>query len=249
MSATLAWILAGGVVMSAIALVGGVTLLLPEETLKKMLLPLVALAAGSMMGGALFHMIPASVTSQPAELGPYVWISAGFLLFLLLEQFMHWHHCHRAPCEHHATVSYLLLVADAVHNFIGGLAVGGAFVVDIQLGASAWIAAAAHEVPQELGDFGVLVHSGWEKRRALVFNLLSGSTFLVGGVLAYLASQKVDISFLIPFAAGNFLYIAATDLLPEINRRESLRESAVHFVAFVAGLGILLGVRLAFHHH
>jgi zinc and cadmium transporter len=113
------------------------------------------------------------------------------------------------------------LIADALHNFIGGLAVAGAFLIDIRVGISAWIAAAAHEVPQELGDFGILIHGGWKKGRALLYNLLSALTFLIGGLIAYSASLKTDVTFLLPFAAGNFIYIAAADLIPEIKHEES----------------------------
>jgi zinc and cadmium transporter len=104
----------------------------------------------------------------------------GFLIFFGLEQFLHWHHCHRAFAECKQPLTYLILIGDGLHNFLGGLSIAGVFIVDIRLGVAAWLAAAAHEVPQELGDFGVLVHGGWKKRTALLFNLLSGLTFLVG---------------------------------------------------------------------
>lgn len=242
--ATLLWIVGSGILMSAIALVGSVTLVLPEETLKRWLLPLVALAAGSMLGGALFHMLPTAAGAGGVE--PYVWVALGFTSFFALEQFLHWHHCHRTPRDHRTPVSFLVLVADGVHNFIGGLGVASAFLVDVRLGAAAWIAAAAHEVPQELGDFGVLVHSGWPKRRALAFNVVSALTFPIGGVVAYAASFSLDVSFLLPFAAGNFLYIGAADLVPEINKHHRARTNLEHLAAFALGLGLLLAVRLAF---
>src|SRR3990172_7564414 len=166
------WIVASGILMSSLALVGSVTLLLPEASLKKILRPLVALAAGTLLGGALFHMIPAAVDELGNRLSIYVWVLVGFSLFFVLEQFLHWHHCHRVPCEHRP-LTVLILIADGVHNFIGGLAVAGAFLVDVRVGISAWLAAAAHEVPQELGDFGILVHGGWEKGRGVLFTLLS----------------------------------------------------------------------------
>jgi zinc and cadmium transporter len=231
--------------MSTIALVGSVTLVLQESTLKKMILPLVALAAGTLLGGALFHMIPASVEALGNHIWVYVWIMVGFALFLGLEQFLHWHHCHRAPSEHRP-LTYLILIADGVHNFIGGLAVAGAFLIDIRVGISAWLAAAAHEVPQELGDFGILVHGGWQKGSALVYNFLSALTFLLGGLVAYAASRTIDVTFLLPFAAGNFIYIAAADLIPEIKHETSVKLNVVHFVSFVVGIALLLGVRFLF---
>ena len=239
------WIVLGGLLMSAIALVGSVTLILREETLKKLLLPLVALAAGTLLGGALFHMIPASVDKLGNQLSIYTWVLIGFAVFLGLEQFLHWHHCHRAPSEHRP-LTYLILIADALHNFIGGLAVAGAFLIDIRVGLSAWLAAAAHEVPQELGDFGILVHGGWKKGTALLYNFFSALAFLVGGIIAYSASLTTDVTFLLPFAAGNFIYIAAADLIPEIKHEESARLNALHFLSFIAGILLLLGVRFAF---
>jgi zinc and cadmium transporter len=164
-----------------------------------------------------------------------------------LEQFLHWHHCHRAPSEHRP-LTYLILIADAVHNFIGGLAVAGAFIIDIKVGISTWLAAAAHEVPQELGDFGILIHGGWKKGRALLYNLFSALTFLVGGVIAYSASLTTDVTFLLPFAAGNFIYIAAADLIPEIKHEESAKLNVVHYLSFLLGVALLLVVRFAFEH-
>jgi zinc and cadmium transporter len=247
---TFLWILSGGVVMSAIALVGSLTLVLSESALKRLLLPLVALAAGTLLGGALFHMIPAAVDTLGNELSIYVWIFAGFAVFFALEQFLQWHHCHRVPCEHQLRpLTYLILIADGLHNLIGGLAVAGAFIIDVRVGISAWIAAAAHEVPQELGDFGILVHGGWSRKRALLYNLLSALTFLIGGLIAYAASLILDVAFLLPFAAGNFIYIAAADLIPEVKHEESPARAGVHFLSFLLGLSLLLFIRVLFHHH
>jgi zinc and cadmium transporter len=239
---TLSWIVASGLLMSAIALVGSLTLVLSPRALKRLLLPLVALAAGTLLGGALLHMLPAAIDELGNGLAVYGWVLAGFVGFLALEQFLHWHHCHRE--SEHRPLTYLILIADGLHNFVGGLAVAGAFLIDTHAGIGAWIAAAAHEVPQELGDFGILVHGGWTPRRALLYNLLSALTFLVGGLVAYAASQRLDVAFLLPFAAGNFLYIAAADLVPEIKHESSLKRAGLHFAAFAAGLALLLAVRL-----
>jgi zinc and cadmium transporter len=236
-----------GILMSAIALVGSITLFLSEATLKKILLPLVALAAGTLLGGALLHMIPAAIEKSGNEVPVYIWTLVGFTLFLALEQFLHWHHCHRTPSEH-KPLTYLILIADGVHNFIGGLAVAGAFLIDVRVGISTWIAAAAHEVPQELGDFGILIHGGWKKGKALLYNLLSALAFLLGGIIAYGASFTFDVTFLLPFAAGNFIYIAAADLIPEIKHEESARLNVIHFLSFLIGIALLLAVRFAFEH-
>jgi zinc and cadmium transporter len=236
---TFLWILLGGVLMSVIALVGSVTLVLRESTLDRLLLPLVAFAAGSLIGGALFHMIPAALSRMPA-MDTFAWVALGFSIFFGLEQFFHWHHCHRAMAECKKPLTYMILIGDALHNFLGGLSIAGVFLLDARLGISAWFAAAAHEVPQELGDFGVLVHGGWKKRTALIFNLLSGLTFLVGALVAYTLSFELDVRWLVPLAAGNFLYIGASDLVPEVKSSHSFGPNLVHFVLFAAGLGLMM---------
>jgi zinc and cadmium transporter len=239
MSAELFWILGGGIAMSAIALVGGLTLFFPQALLRRLLLPLVAFSAGSLLGGAFFHMLPASLAGDGATTAVFAWLLAGFALFFVLEQFLHWHHCHRAEAACRQPLTYLILVGDALHNFLGGLAVAGTFLVDIRLGITTWVAAALHEIPQELGDFGVLLHGGWTKGRALAFNFASALTFLLGGLITYSASLRFDLGFLVPLAAGNFLYIAASDLVPEVNRHFGWRKNLAHFAAFAAGLALL----------
>lgn len=238
------WILAGGVVMSAIALVGSVTLLLREATLDRIVMPLVSFAAGSLLGGAFFHMLPAAI-QELGDATVFLWVLSGFVVFFALEQFLHWHHCHRAVSDCRKPLTYLILLGDGLHNFLGGLGVAGVFLIDIRLGIAAWLAAAAHEVPQELGDFGVLIHGGWSRGSALLLNLFSGLTFLVGGVIAYAASARIDVDFLVPFAAGNFIYIGASDLVPEVNKHRDAGANVVHFAAFVAGIALLWAIRLA----
>ena len=225
-------------------MVGSVTLVLKPATLDRLLLPLVAFAAGSLVGGAFFHMIPAAVVEIGDMLNVGILVVAGFTVFFLLEQLLHWHHCHRSSSDCKQPLTYLILIGDGLHNFLGGLAIAGTFLIDIRLGITSWLAAAAHEVPQELGDFGVLVHGGWSRRRALIFNVLSGLTFLLGGLVTYALSFQMDVSWLIPFAAGNFLYIGASDLVPEVNKHHDLKANAVHLLAFVLGLALLLFVKM-----
>lgn len=220
---TLAWIVAGGLAMSAIALSGAITILLPPRWLDRLINPLVAIAAGSLFGGAFFHMLPEAVDHIGNELPVYGSLAAGFVTFFLLEQFLHWHHSHRVIVELQP-LGYLILLADGLHNLLGGIAVAGTFLIDARVGVVTWFVAAAHEVPQELGDFGILVSRGWGKREALIYNLLSGLAFLVGALLAYAASGALNIDLLIPFAAGNFIYIASSDLMPELRLPLSLRE-------------------------
>ncbi len=238
---TLAWITVGGIVMSVLALSGSLTLLLPKRSFDRVVPLLVALAAGTLIGGALLHMLPEAVDAMGNELEVYLWLVGGFLSFFVLEQFLHWHHCHRAVAEH-GPLGYLILVADGAHNFIGGLAVAGAFLVDIRVGVVTWIAAAAHEVPQELGDFGILIHAGWSRSRALLFNFASALTFLLGGWVAYALAGRFEVTWLLPFAAGNFVYIAAADLIPELTGYPEAARKALLSGMFVLGLGLLVVV-------
>jgi zinc and cadmium transporter len=238
---TLAWINVGGIAMSLLALSGSLTLLLPKRSYERLVPPLVALAAGTLLGGALLHLLPEAVEAMGNELEVYLWLVGGFLSFFVLEQFLHWHHCHRADHQHEP-LGYLVLVADGVHNFIGGLAVAGAFLVDVRVGLVTWVVAAAHEVPQELGDFGILVHAGWSKARALLFNFASALTFLVGGWVAYALAGRFEVTWLLPFAAGNFVYIAAADLIPELTGYPEAARKALLSGMFVLGLGLLVVV-------
>lgn len=242
MSATLLTILGFGALMSLIALVGGFFVLLPESLLAKWLKPMVAFAAGSLIGGAFFHMLPHALAASGKATSAMLWVVIGFSLMFVIDQLLEWHHCHKLPGEHVKPLGPLLLVADGLHNLLGGLAIGAVFVTDIRAGIAAWIAAALHELPQEIGDFGAIVHSGYSRQRALLYNFLSALTFPIGGLLAYLAGQKLSVFFLVALGAGNFIYIAAADLIPEVKRAERLRETASRFLFFLAGVALLYAV-------
>lgn len=239
----LGWILVSTFSMSLISFVGVFALFLKEKSLQKITLPLVSMSAGALLGGAILHMIPESIETMGNYEMVWTWILIGFSLFFLLEQFIHWHHCHNSTCEHHKKpVTYLILVADGLHNFIDGLAIAGSFLVSYQVGIITWIASAAHEIPQEFGDFGILIHGGWKKSKALWFNFISGLTMVIGGLIAYYASSNYDVRFLLPFAAGNFIYIAASDLIPEVKHSERFKTNIIHFVSFLLGVMIIFVV-------
>ncbi len=232
---TLLLIIGSSLLMGLISLAGSLTLLLTEERLKALLLPLVAFAAGAMLGGALFHLIPDGVTRSANSLWAYVWVAAGFTSFFAMDQLVNWHHQHEVSHERQP-VTYMILLADSFHNFIDGIVIGGAFCIDHQLGISVCAA--------ELGDFAVLLHGGWKPNRALLANLLSSFTFLAGGLIVYASSRIIDVSFLLPLAAGNFIYIAASDLIPEVKVRRGKKQNLWHLSTFSAGLVLLLAVRL-----
>ncbi|MCB1198918.1 MAG: ZIP family metal transporter [Deltaproteobacteria bacterium] len=233
--------------MSAIALIGSITLLIPRETLDRIILPLVSFAAGSLLASSIFVFLPESIEHMGNIMPVYIAFVLGFLTFFVLEEFLHWHHCHHSS-GHHKPLTYLVLVSDGVHNFIGGLAVSSAFMIDIKVGMTAWIAAALHEIPQELGDFGILLHGGWERKKALLYNFLSALTFPLAGCVVFFMARSFEVSYLLPFAAGNFLYIAAVDLVPEIKNHDKMKSKTLHFSFFVLGMGLLLTFKLIMGH-
>ena len=240
----LTWIIISGLVMAALSLEGGVFSLAWFEggrAMKKLMRPLVALAAGTMIGGSLLHMMPEGLEAFGPGLGFFLWVATGFTLFFALEQFIHWHHCNRAAAVCKNPAGYLVIAGDCFHHLLAGLAVGGAYIVDIRLGITIWLLAVAHEVPKELGDFAVLVHSGFSRRQALLLNFFSSLPFLLGALLAWSGSGRIDLSFLIPLAAGQFLYVGASDLIPEIcghDHDHPLANLGV-FLFFVLGLGFM----------
>lgn len=242
----LLWIILATLLMSLLSLLGLLTLFLSEKHLQKIILPLVAFSSGALLGGAFLHMIPEAINEAGSTLLIPIIVLVGFSLFFMLEQFLYWHHCHLTPSRHTKPVTYLILIADGVHNFIGGIAIAGAFLVNIKLGIVTWIIAAAHEIPQELGDFGILIHGGWGKSKALFFNFLSALTMIVGAVLTYFLSDFINAIYLLPFAAGNFIYIAASDLIPEIKHNQNMKQNLLHFISFLSGIALLLGIKLIF---
>lgn len=236
---SLFWILGSTLLMSVFAWAGLLLLALRDDLLERALTLLVAFAAGSLIGGSFLHLIPETIAQSGANLGMFVWLLAGFTLFLCMEQFLNWHHAHRTVRDPHTPVTILILLADGLHNFLGGLAIGGSFLVSPQVGIITWVAAAAHELPQEFGDFAILVQGGWNKNKALFFNFLSALTVVPGGVAAWLMAGRLDTLFLLPFAAGNFIYIAASDLIPQIKHDDSLGTNLASTLVFVLGIATI----------
>ncbi|MCB0327281.1 MAG: ZIP family metal transporter [Bdellovibrionales bacterium] len=232
--------------MIAVSLLGGLSYFIPEALIKKSLLTVVAFSAGSLIGGAFFHLLPEALEEMDSLLLPFIWLMLGFCTFMVLEQFLQWHHCHKPAHSHHKPLTYMVLVSDTLHNILGGMAVAGSFLIDVRVGWFTWFAAIMHELPQELGDFGVLLHGGWTRKKALLFNMFSAFGFPVGCMFVYFSSDALNWTFLLPFTAGNFLYIGAVDLIPEINKHESIRHNVIHFISFLSGLLFLLAFKVFF---
>ena len=239
-------ILVATFIISAISLVGIFTLVLKNDWLNKIILVLVALSSGALLGGAFLHLLPEAITELGPSLDVFLYLLLGFCLLFVLEQFLHWHHQHNTKNQTVKPFSYLILISDGVHNFIDGLVIAASFIVSFPAGVATTIAIGLHEIPQELGDFGVLIHGGMSKSKALLYNYISAMAAIAGGLIGYFASSinETSIVYLLPFAAGNFIYIAASDLIPEIKHRENLGKSIVHFIVFIAGILIMLFARL-----
>jgi len=204
---------------------------------------MLAFSAGALLGGAFFHLLAKSLEDLLVDFA-FSMVFLGFILFFLIEKFLHWHHCHKKGCKVHA-VSYLILVGDAVHNFIDGLIIAASFLIDVSFGAVTTVLILGHELPQEIGDFAVLIHGGFEKKKALLYNFLAQLTAVLGGLVGFFLGISVgSVSFLLPFAAGGFIYIAASDLVPELHKEEHLGKSLVSFLFFIAGIGFMLALKL-----
>ena len=234
----LLWILGSVIVVSLISLVGVVTLSLTDNVLKKLLFLLVAFSAGAMLGGAFIHLLPEAL-EKSSSLFVFLFVLVGFSLFFILEKLLFWRHCHEGKCHIH-TFTYMNLMGDAVHNFIDGMIIAATYLVSIPLGIITTVAIIAHEIPQEISDFGVLVYGGFKKTKALFANFMVALTAVLGAIFGYLLSSSIEgsNSFLIPFAAGGFIYIAASDLVPELHKEKDIKKSYVSFIVFL--LGILL---------
>jgi len=241
---TLLYIVLSTFIVSLVSFVGVFALSIKEKVLEKVLFYLVSLSIGGLMGGAFLHLLPEAVEIFE---GPevFLYVLAGFFLFMLIEKIIHWRHCHTGHCEIH-TFAHMSLIGDAIHNFIDGLIMAAGFVVNPGVGIASTIAIILHEVPQEMGDFGVLVYAGIKRKTALLLNFLTAVTAVLGGVVGfYLLSFSQSISgYLVAFAAGGFIYIAASDLIPEIRKENKVDKSILNFS--IIFLGILLMYLLRF---
>jgi len=233
---TLIWIILATLIISAISLIGVITLSLKHKYLEKILLLLVSLSAGALMGGAFFHLIPEALeNSIPSTV--FISVLCGFVLFFIIEKVLHWRHCHKDHCSTH-TFAHMSLFGDGIHNFIDGLIIAASFVIDIKLGIITTFAVALHEIPQEIGDFGVLLHAGFSKTKALTYNFLSALTAIFGGIIGFILQGITEglTLFLLPFAAGGFLYISASDLIPEIRKEPDIKKSLLNLIIFLFGI-------------
>ncbi|NHI93918.1 MAG: ZIP family metal transporter [Candidatus Lokiarchaeota archaeon] len=257
----LLYIILSTIVISLLSIIGIVTIGVDDKKLNKIILLLVALSAGGLIGGAFLHLLPEAIHESESlsplivgEEGIYVYliVIAGYLLFFLIEKILDWHHCHNVEeehiCEFHS-FKWLNLIGDGVHNFLDGLIIATSFLVNWNLGIITTIAVIFHEIPQEIGDYGVLVYGGFSKKKALYLNFLTALTAIIGGILGYFIIGTIEIikPFLLAFAAGGFIYIAASDLLPELKKEHSGRKITLLFFIVIGGILLMFLMKILFH--
>ncbi|MGF3522455.1 MAG: ZIP family metal transporter, partial [Candidatus Bathyarchaeia archaeon] len=222
------------------SLIGILTLWFSERKTKKIFVYLVSFAAGGLFGDAFLHLTPEAMKEAGAQTTAAMLILTGILSSFAVERFLQWRHCHIPTSkEHPHTFAYMNLFGDAVHNLIDGVIVAGSYLVSIPIGVSTTIAVIFHEIPQELGDFSVLVYGGFQKKRALMFNFLTALTAVIGAIIALVVGSSVEgfTPLLVPFAAGNFIYIAGSDLIPELRRdNPELKKSALQLTSLILGI-------------
>lgn len=228
-------------IISLISLVGVFALSIKTKNLKNFLIYFIAFSAGTLLGGAFFHLIPEIIEEVGFGMVISFSILGGICFSFFLEKVIHWRHCHHPTTkEHPHHLTTMNLFGDGVHNFIDGAIIAGSYLVNIPLGIVTTFAVALHEIPQEIGDFGVLIYGGFTKRKAILFNFLISLTAFLGALVTLLFFEIFEdiLIFLIPFAAGNFIYIATADLIPELQKKSGTLTSLMQLALFI--LGILL---------
>jgi len=227
-----------------VAFVGAFSLLISKKSLKKITLLLVALSVGALIGGALFHLIPEALTKLSITKTMLIGF-LGIITFYFIEKFLHWHHCHKTgKCKEHP-YTRLILYGDTIHNFIDGLIIAGAFILSIPIGILTSLLIIAHELPQELGDFGVLIHGGFSRKKALFYNFLAQLTAVIGGLIGFFfLGISQSAVYLLPFAAGGFLYIAIGDLIPEVIKEKNPKKRIINIIAIILGLALLYSAKI-----
>ena len=233
----LAWSLLATFIVSLISLAGIFTLTIKENLLHKILFCLIGFSAGALIGSAFLHILPEVLENNKSET-VFIYLILGIVLFFLMERYFHWRHCHEEHgCKVHA-FTYLNLVGDSLHNFIDGMVIAASFGVSFKLGLVTTAAIILHEIPQELGDFGVLVYGGFSKKKALFYNYITALTAMIGAIAGYFIFTFAQgfSNFILPLTAGGFIYIATSDLIPEIHKESDLKRSTAAFAAFLFGI-------------
>lgn len=229
-------------ITSLISLVGVFTLSIKLEKLKRILIFLVSFAAGSLLGGAFIHLLPEMVEKQGLSLGNSFNILLGILIFFVLEKIIYWRHCHIPTSQDHPhQLGIMNLIGDGLHNFTDGIIISAAFITSTSLGIATTIAVIFHEIPQEIGDFSVLIYAGFSRTKALLFNFISALLAFLGAILTLLIGSYFHqlVDFLIFLTIGGFIYIASSDLIPELKKEQGLLKSFFQLISLSAGILIM----------
>lgn len=238
------------IIVSAISVLFAIPFLIKKKISDKVLLFLLSISVGVLLATVFMDFLPEAV-SHKYTLGVAIYIILGFLLMFGLEKLVHFHHskkCEKISQAHsHAySLAPINLIGDALHNFIDGLVIAGSYAVNTTLGIAATISIIFHEIPQEIADFGVLLYSGMSKKKALLYNFLSAATAIIGTLTGILLIDKLSgfTEFIIPFAAGNFIYIAASNLVPQLHRHCGIKDTLLHIFAILLGVAIIALITL-----
>ncbi len=229
-------------IVSAISLIGIVALWIRLSLLKKIVLLLVSFSAGALLGDVFFHLLPEMVEESWWMFISSIGVLWGIVFGLITEKVIRRNHCHMPITkEHKHTFAFMNLVWDMVHNLIDWLIIGASYLVSIPVGIATTLAVVFHEIPQEIWDFGVLIHWGFSKKRALLLNFLTALTAVIGVLIAFFLYRSVDgmVAVLIPFAAGTFIYIAGSDLILELHKENKLSQTLPQLLFFIIGIWIM----------
>ncbi|MCK5107173.1 MAG: ZIP family metal transporter [Nanoarchaeota archaeon] len=230
-------------IVSLVSLIGVLTIAIKAKNLNKWLFFLISFSAGALFGGAFLHLIPEAFHEYGHSVSISLFVLVGILTFFVMEKFIHWRHCHvQTTKKHPHPLGIMNLIGDAFHNFIDGLLIGGSYIASIPLGISTTIAVILHEIPQEIGDFGVLIYAGYSRKKALIFNFITALTAFLGVALAFLLHSIIPniTQFVLPFTAGGFIYIAGSDLIPELKKSHELSKSFLQLFGLALGISIML---------
>ncbi len=238
-------VLIASLIGSVVALVGGVILLYKERWIKKISLYLVSFAAGALLGAAFFDLLPEAMEKGGGN-GIFIAILAGILAFFLVEKMFKWHHCHDEKCDAR-TLSSVVIFGDAIHNFLDGIAIAAAFLASVPVGIATTIAVFFHEVPQEIGDFGVLLHNGYTRKKIFLYNFFGALATPAGALMGYFLLTYISpwLGTILAFTAGAFIYISASDLIPEVRHKEKGNEFG-HVFTIILGIAVVFLVGLLF---
>lgn len=229
-------------IVSILSLIGILTLSINRKTLNKVLIYFISFSAGALFGDAFIHLIPEAVGELGFTLNVSIYILIGIMMSFIVEKVIHWRHCHITHKSHEHPFAIMNLFGDAVHNLLDGIIIGASYLASIQIGIATTLAVILHEIPQEIGDFGVLLQGGFTRAKALAFNFLTALTAIIGAVLSLVLSSYIEglTTFLVASAAGGFIYIAGSDLIPELHKEVKTSKSLLQLITFMLGIAVMV---------